>query len=458
MPQTKRYPKLIDPDTLSLSVSGQVENHLAATSLKSKSSFNKTFFYLIGFCASAILIAFIVFVNIIPQVSIDELSKVLASIPFLDLKLSKEVIKQLQFSNPVTNTILISNFLFVGFVVIDVFRRDKPRSGNFKESSSLSFTLHILVLFFMLLSLLVSWQPRPKVQVTKIEYIPTQIPSKKAPPVTTKRRADKQSVNQGKHDPTKPVKAPSKAPGTPQLPTKTQAQPKAPAAKSSEAAPAPQAKPKLEPTPKKIIPEPKLIPQPKLDREALEKAETKDTKTPLPKLMNYGSNQSTQTGTSKSDSPNPKGVGDNRGTQIASKLSSIPRAPDMPASGGQGGGYGTDGNPDKNAFADRPPSLAAQADINFGPYMSALQRKIKRSWKPPRGSESNRIVVTFSVVSDGSLSDLKLLQASGDPEANLAAMQAVSRAAPFDPLPPGSAPTVEIEFTFDYNVFQRSRF
>ena len=78
-------------------------------------------------------------------------------------------------------------------------------------------------------------------------------------------------------------------------------------------------------------------------------------------------------------------------------------------------------------------------------------------WKPPRGSESNRIVVTFSVTTDGRLQNLKLTQACALPDANMAALDAVTKAAPFDPLPVGSGPSVDIEFTFDYNVFQKSR-
>jgi len=101
---------------------------------------------------------------------------------------------------------------------------------------------------------------------------------------------------------------------------------------------------------------------------------------------------------------------------------------------------------------------AAEADINFAPYLHSLQRKIKLFWNPPRGSESNRIVVTFTVLQDGRLSNLKIIDPGPNPETNNAALKAVTDASPFEPLPPGAGPDIDIEFTFDYNVFQNQRF
>ncbi len=112
--------------------------------------------------------------------------------------------------------------------------------------------------------------------------------------------------------------------------------------------------------------------------------------------------------------------------------------------------------PTKNQTA-QPNTSGKTTDVDFGPYMSALQRKIKSNWKPPRYSESNQIVATFSVNSKGQLSNLKLSKSSPLLDANTAALAAVTKAAPFDPLPAGSDPIVEIEFTFDYNVLKKSK-
>jgi TonB family protein len=48
---------------------------------------------------------------------------------------------------------------------------------------------------------------------------------------------------------------------------------------------------------------------------------------------------------------------------------------------------------------------------------------------------------------------LRLVTSSGVAIADKAALQAVENAAPFRTLPPGASDDVDIQFTFDYNVF-----
>jgi TonB family protein len=128
-------------------------------------------------------------------------------------------------------------------------------------------------------------------------------------------------------------------------------------------------------------------------------------------------------------------------------------APSVPRSQGGGGGEGMRGNPDANSNPNKAPSVAAQADVDFGPYMADLQRRIKRAWFPPKGNESKRVVVVFKVHKGGELSNLRLVTSSGVAIADKAALQAVENAAPFRTLPPGASDDVDIQFTFDYNVF-----
>lgn len=95
----------------------------------------------------------------------------------------------------------------------------------------------------------------------------------------------------------------------------------------------------------------------------------------------------------------------------------------------------------------------AEADVDFGPYMADMQRRIKRAWFPPRGQESRRVKVAFKIDSTGNLSKIRLEVPSGFEAADKAAIQAVENAAPLRPLPVGAPSIVDIEFTFDYNVF-----
>lgn len=99
------------------------------------------------------------------------------------------------------------------------------------------------------------------------------------------------------------------------------------------------------------------------------------------------------------------------------------------------------------------PSVSAQADVDFGPYMADLQRRIMRAWFPTKGEESKRVVVVFKIHRGGELSHLRLDRSSGTTIADQAGLKAIVNAAPFRPLPDGAPEDVDIQFTFDYNVF-----
>lgn len=98
------------------------------------------------------------------------------------------------------------------------------------------------------------------------------------------------------------------------------------------------------------------------------------------------------------------------------------------------------------------PSIAASADVDFGPYMADLQKKIKKAWMPPRQQSSKRVTTCFKVHRDGSISDVRVDSSSGDSATDEAGLNAVRDASPFQKLPEGSPDLVDIQFTFDYNV------
>jgi TonB family protein len=88
--------------------------------------------------------------------------------------------------------------------------------------------------------------------------------------------------------------------------------------------------------------------------------------------------------------------------------------------------------------------------------MADLQRRIKHNWHPPRGNESKRVVVLFSIHKDGRISHLRVERSSGVEIADQAALTAVQKASPVRQLPEGASQNVDIQFTFDYNVFHPS--
>ncbi len=95
-------------------------------------------------------------------------------------------------------------------------------------------------------------------------------------------------------------------------------------------------------------------------------------------------------------------------------------------------------------------------DVDFGTYMADLQRSIKKAWHPPKGNETRKTIVTFKVYITGLLDNLKMMTTSGLETTNEAALSAVKEAAPFQPLPKGAPRSVDIHFSFDYNVLRKN--
>lgn len=447
----------------------------------------KAFLYIIASFISALLLSFLFLIGNLSEDTIIGAANSIENLPFGDFKISDstyKLIRDLKFPNPVTITVLIANIFYTSFAVWDAIKNSqkKAKQGRvphynqdlFVESSTVSFAIHSLILLIMLFfSFGVLNLSKPKVQVTRIEFIPQQRVSKKAPPKSTKRRAPKQSIDSGKNDPKKPVSPitkPAGAPGTAKQKPQPKPQPK-PKPKPKPAPKKPSPKPKPKKAPKPVAKKPKFkpitssnTPSPRPAAKPISPSPTrKPTRQPkryIPDAIRQSDSSSNTDRGAQSAAPAPKSIsGSSSSSGSGSSIARLTNLPRVPSSGspGAGGAYGSSGNPPPNSYPNQPPSVAARADIDFGPYMSALQRKIKLAWKPPRGTESNRIVVTFSVGKNGQLVGLRLVGPSGSAAANQAALNAVRNASPFAPLPPGAPDAVDIEFTFDYNVFRRSR-
>ncbi len=303
---------------------------------------------------------------------------------------------------------------------------------RFSESTASSYILHSIIFILLFLTSLFFVIPtKNKEQITEIEFILPQVESPKPPPPETTRRSSVQSINQGKHIPNKPV--------TPVTPSRPASPPLA----------VPKVVQMMVATPPKPIasPEPKQAPRPVpkiVERPALTQAQ------PAPI-------QNTQTSSTNQDSPGRAGPAPESPSAAESSspgsLNAVtPRVPGVTGTGG----LGAVGNPPPNAKPFAPPSIAAKKDIDFGPYMNELQRRIKHAWRPPRGNESKRVIVTFKINKGGELSNLLIKKGSGFEPSDKAALLAIQNAAPFARLPEGAPNSVDIEFTFDYNVFGAS--
>ena len=381
--------------------------------------------------------------------------------------------------------------------------RQESSDMPFYKSFLYSVILHPLVIFvawllIFILSLLginFSLFQKPKMPQRDIEFV---LVDKEGTPINknTKYRSDRNSRAGGIHDPNRPVSIPQTA--APKGEAKSP-QPKAPEKKKSEPPKQQKAQPKPQPQPQKQAPktkapQPKVqTPQPKAPEPKTEAPKTQAPKVAAPKLTQQAPKAPVVADKPKSDFviPVPKseippvqpsatapirtasgsGSGVNSGSKAGSG-SGTPAPSFSPTSGGgsgsgSGGGAGSKngrfsgtgtgsgnvGNPGPGNPKGAP-GIDAIKEPDFGPYMRELQRRIKMNWDPPKGNESKRVVLLFSISKDGRLLSIKVHKSSGLTAADNAAMSAVKLTAPFKPLPAEfKGQSVDIQFTFDYNVF-----
>ena len=96
---------------------------------------------------------------------------------------------------------------------------------------------------------------------------------------------------------------------------------------------------------------------------------------------------------------------------------------------------------------------------DFGPYMRQLQRELKAKWNPPKDYITKRVVLRFTVHKDGTIDRASVYKSSGSRDADDAALKALYDLGKYRPLPQEfKGKSVDIQFTFDYNVFKDNVF
>ena len=384
--------------------------------------------------------------------------------------------------------------------------REDTESISLKKGITLSaiihpatlFTLWIILTILAIFGIHLTLMPKEKPKVNDIEFVlvdKEQTPKNK----NTKYRADRNSRTGGINDPKKPVSMPSSKPAA------------KPAASSPASSPAPAPKkhslmdkitqsvapkhtkttPKATTTQKNVTPSPavtKAVPKPTVARpqpptarpsikppmtpKVVSRPSSTPFKVPVPaggtKAGQYATGPISGSGTSNRGgsrgsgtySPNPSlaPVGGGSGNRIASGSG---HGTGRGTGSGTGSGYGRGtgsggGNPGGGGGR---PGIDAVREPDFGPYMRELQRRIKMNWDPPKGNESKRVVLLFKIAKDGRLLSCSVFKSSGLQNADKAALNAVHLAAPFRPLPPEyKGQSIDIQFTFDYNVFGATKY
>lgn len=389
-----------------------------------------------------------------------------------------------------------------GYTTPAVLREDKE-GLTLKKSFWISVLLHpsavgvvwLITLILMLLGFNMHLFDKPKPKMNDIEFV---LVDKEDTPINknTPYRADRNSRAGGHHDPTRKVSMPS----TPSAPAAKPSTP-APAAKSKPAqapkqTPKPQPVKKAEPVknplqnliPKQIAkPTPKpqqtqaptapkavapAKPNPPTARPSIKPPNTPKPvakpssafQVPVPKGGTAGGHYATGPISGSGKLAHGGSTSGGSGSSSAGRYTPAPVL--APTGGGSssgsklakggGGGGGSYGNPGPGNPNGRP-GIDAIREPDFGPYMRELQRRIKMNWNPPKGNESKRVVLLFKIAKDGRLLSCSVFKSSGLPSADSAAINAVKLTAPFKPLPAEfKGQSIDIQFTFDYNVFGAS--
>jgi TonB family protein len=356
-----------------------------------------------------------------------------------------------------------------------------------------SVLLHALLVGLLLLAYvlmdLFGWHiplfDAAKLKPRDIEFVLVETPPAKPLNPNTRNRAEKASRSGGKKinklrqaptmraassapkaaAPAKPTPAVTKAAPRPSQPARRpspQPAPRPPVPQPVTRPVPPQQQQAPKPTPQKEqakappLPQPPRMPTPNSRSMAPPSPMAPSIPTPAPPApRNPGRSAISGGGPIGSRIPSVSGSSGGSPGSSGARGSTGPRA--LPGRlGGSGSGSAGSGSTDQSGSPGGgagPDGVDALPDIDFGPYIGELQRRIKRNWVPPADNRDKRIVAVFTIRRDGSLVGVRLKQGSGIAVADQAAVQAIQVSSPFRPLPAGfKGDTVDVLFTFDYNV------
>lgn len=91
-----------------------------------------------------------------------------------------------------------------------------------------------------------------------------------------------------------------------------------------------------------------------------------------------------------------------------------------------------------------PAQVSAVGDFKYPWYLTNVQNKIQRYWNPPTENKNLKVIVSFTIYSDGTISKPKISKSSGDATLDNLALRAVLLAAPFGKLNVGGARSVDL--------------
>lgn len=277
--------------------------------------------------------------------------------------------------------------------------------------------------------------PPPPLEYTLIDE-PNKLGERKTP---APRRANVSSNAGGQRDPRRVAATGVRGAQAP----KPRPQPTPPPRQAAR----PEPQPEPDPTPPRPRPRPRPIPR------EVDAPLPKQEVAKLPPVRELTPPDPTPTPQETAPAPAPTPTRRTRRTRSSSSDSVASRlGGPLSVSGGNGGiGDSGDFSPDRSGPGR---GVDADADVDFGPYMAALKRRVRRNWFAPETGNSRRTVLEFSLDRRGRLQEVRVARSSGSPNSDQSAIEAVRAAAPFGTLPPSyKGERIDIRFTFDVNVF-----
>ena len=114
--------------------------------------------------------------------------------------------------------------------------------------------------------------------------------------------------------------------------------------------------------------------------------------------------------------------------------------------------------PAQDSSIDIPQILSDTQGYNFIPYMNSLMKGVRKEWIAvipdiARRGEKGRAVITFTIVRDGKIEDLRLTLSAGNQAFDSAAEAAIRNSSPLPPLPDGfKGDRLVLRLSFLYNL------
>ena len=91
--------------------------------------------------------------------------------------------------------------------------------------------------------------------------------------------------------------------------------------------------------------------------------------------------------------------------------------------------------------------------INWQVYIDNVNKKIETNWNPPEIPNTDEIIVKFNIGKNRNLINSKTVKSSGLIEADRAAISAIEKSSPFEPLPTNyKGDSLQVEYKFKYNL------